>query len=316
MRVGFAGTPDFAVRALAAIAGADHTIPLVLTQPDRPHGRGMRLASSPIKSFAQAQGLPVAQPPSLRDPAGRASVLTIPLDVLVVAAYGLILPPEVLAWPRHGCLNIHASKLPRWRGAAPIQRAIEAGDTVTGITIMQMDAGLDTGPVIGVREVAIADDDTAATLTPKLAAVGADAILATLAALAREGRLTSLPQAADGVTYAGKITPADATIDWRQPAVALARKLRALDPAPGVAARLAGRALKLCAGQVLPAPTSAPAGTIVAAGPDGIDVACGEAGGGQLRVTIVQPAGGRRMPAAAFARGHAVAPGMRFETEG
>src|SRR5512138_2764406 len=155
MRVGFAGTPEFAARALEAIARAGYTIPLVLTRPDRPHGRGLKLAPSPVKALAAALGLPVAQPATLRDPAARAAVVGVPLDVLVVAAYGLILPPEVLAWPAHGCPNIHASLLPRWRGAAPIQRAIEAGDTETGITIMQMDEGLDTGPMLLARAIPI-----------------------------------------------------------------------------------------------------------------------------------------------------------------
>jgi len=312
MRVGFAGTPDFAARALAAIAGAGYTIPLVLTQPDRPHGRGLKVAPSPVKTYAQARGIPIAQPRSLRDPAQRAPVIAVPLDVLVVAAYGLILPPDVLDWPRYGCLNIHASRLPRWRGAAPIQRAIEAGDGETGVTIMQMDAGLDTGPMIAARAVPIAATDTAGTLHDKLAAAGAVAIAAALAVLARDGALPSHPQPAEGVTYAAKLTPGDAAIDWRLPAVVIERKLRALDPVPGARSTLGDRALKVFGAEPTVGGAHTAAGTIVAVAPVGIDVACGPAGGERLRLTVVLPAGGTRMPAAAFARGHGVTPGMRF----
>ena len=311
MRVGFAGTPHFAARALNEIAAAGYTIPLVLTQPDRPHGRGLRRDPSPVKAFAQAHSLAVAQPASLRDPAARGRVIVVPVDVLVVAAYGLILPPEVLAWPRHGCLNIHASKLPRWRGAAPIQRAIEAGDPTTGVTIMQMDEGLDTGPMISVVEVPIAPRETAATLQDKLAGTGARAIVDALGRLARDGALAAVPQPAEGVTYAAKIGPADVAIDWRQPAAAIERRLRALDPSPGAATTLDGMPIKLRAGETIGRSAPAAPGTVVAAGAAGLDVACGDAGAA-LRVTEVQPAGGKRMPIAAFLRGHAIAPGTRL----
>jgi len=272
----------------------------------------MRLTPSPVKVFAQAQGLPVAQPASLRDPAARTLLVAVPLDVLVVAAYGLILPQEVLTWPRCGCLNIHASRLPRWRGAAPIQRAIDAGDAATGVTIMQMDAGLDTGPIISVVDIPIARRETAGTLQDKLAEAGARAIVDTLGRLAREGRLEAAPQPAQGVTYAAKIGPADIAVDWRQPAAAIERRIRALDPSPGAAARLDGSALKLRAAATIAGTAHAVPGTVVAVGDAGIDVACGDAGEA-LRITEVQPAGGKRMPAAAYLRGRAVAPGMRFE---
>ncbi|MET0203726.1 MAG: methionyl-tRNA formyltransferase [Casimicrobiaceae bacterium] len=316
MRVGFAGTPLFAARALAAIAAAGYTIPLVLTQPDRPHGRGLRQAPSPVKALAQERALPIAQPASLRDPAARAQLVAVPLDVLVVAAYGLILPQEVLDWPRHGCLNIHASRLPRWRGAAPIQRAIEAGDAATGVTIMQMDAGLDTGPIVSVVDVPIALRETAGTLLEKLTDAGASAIAAALGRLARDGHLAVAPQPGDGVTYAAKIGPADVAIDWRQPAAAIERRIRALDPTPGAGAQLEGAALKLRAAETIArtTPRTAP-GTVVGAGEAGIDVACGDEGIA-LRITELQPAGGKRMPAADYLRGRAVTPGMRFELPG
>ena len=314
MRVGFAGTPEFAARALAALVASGHTIPLVLTQPDRPHGRGMKLAPSAVKALALTHALPLAQPATLRDPAARAAVLAVPLDVLVVAAYGLILPPAVLAWPRFGCLNIHASRLPRWRGAAPIQRALEAGDTVTGVTIMQMDAGLDTGPIVATTDVPIGPADNAATLHDALAVAGATAIVNVLATLVRNGRLETTPQPADGVTYAAKITAADAVVDWRAHAVVLARKVRALDPVPGAAAALSGHAVKLRAAAPRDAVADAAPGTVVAVTPDGVDVACGPPEAPTvLRVADVQPAGGKRMSAAAFARGHGVVPGMRFD---
>jgi methionyl-tRNA formyltransferase len=308
LRVGFAGTPAFAAEALTAIAAAGFAVPLVLTQPDRPSGRGMRLASSPVKQRAAELGVPVLQPPSLKTEVGRAEALAVPLDVLVVAAYGLILPPAVLAWPRHGGINIHASRLPRWRGAAPIQRALLAGDMATAVTIMQMDEGLDTGPMIEVVDVPIAPRDTAGTLTGKLAAAGAQAIVATLTRLARDGHLPAIPQPAVGVTYAAKIDRAEAALDWTQPAAVLDRVVRAFDPAPGASTHCDGEALKIW--DALPLFTGdAPPGTVLAVSPDGVDVACGR---GSLRLRIVQPAGGKRMPARAFALGRALAPGARL----
>ena len=325
MRVGFAGTPEFAVRALAAIHAAGHTIPVVLTQPDRPSGRGLAVTASPVRRYAEAQGLTVRQPRTLKDAAAQAMLAEIAADVLVVAAYGLILPRAVLGWPASGCLNIHASLLPRWRGAAPMARAIEAGDATTGITIMQMDEGLDTGAIIESRAIDIGARETAGTLHDRLADLGAATIVDVLAALARDGRLPSRPQPEDGVTYAAKLGRADAAIDWNSPAVAIDRRIRAMAPSPGAAAAWQGAAVKLWAALPLeatagPTPEAIAAdlarldpGTVVAVGAAGIDVACGPAGSRSLlRLVEVQPAAGRRMPAAAFAAGRGIATGSRF----
>ena len=313
MRVGFAGTPEFAARALAAILESGHTIPLCLTQPDRPRGRGLRTEASPVKALASRHGIAVAQPHSLKDAAARAPIVSIAVDVLVVAAYGLILPQAVLEWPRHGCLNIHASRLPRWRGAAPIQRAIEAGDTTSGVTIMRMDAGLDTGPIVDMVEVAVAPRETGGTLEDKLAAAGARAIVVALEQVAHEGRIAATPQPADGVTYASKITREETVVDWSLPASAIERRLRAFDPAPGNVATLGGETIKLWSGEVMARVANAAPGTIVAAGPEGIDVAAGGLGAAEaLRILELQPAGGKRMRGAAFVAGRRVAPGMAF----
>jgi methionyl-tRNA formyltransferase len=309
MRVGFAGTPEFAALALEAIAAAGFEIPLVLTQPDRPKGRGLHSESSPVKRLAEARGLPVLQPATLKTDEARAPLLAVPLDVLVVAAYGLILPPAVLSWPRHGCINIHASLLPRWRGAAPIQRAIAAGDEVTGITIMQMDAGLDTGATISSATVPITLRETAGTLHAKLAAAGARAIVAALTRLARDGAIERTPQPATGATYASKVERADATIDWSAAAEAIDRQVRAFDPVPGAATMLGDLAVKVWSAEPIASAMAGAAGTIVGAGKEGIDVACGQ---GFLRLIEVQPANGRRMSAAAFAAGRSIAAGMRF----
>ena len=314
MRAGFAGTPDFAACALGALYESGYTIPLVLTQPDRPSGRGMALTLSPVKRRAAAYGLPVRQPASLRSADIQAALLEVPLDVLVVAAYGLILPQAVLEWPRHGCLNIHASLLPRWRGAAPIARAIEAGDAVTGITIMRMDAGLDTGPMIRHEAVPVDPRDTAGTLHDRLAAVGARLVIDTLRTLERKGALDATPQPERGVTYASKITRMDALLDWTASMPALDRKIRALSPAPGAEARWQGAPFKVRAAQPLGAFAGGEPGVIAAVTAEGIDVACGnEASRGLLRLTELQPAGGRPMPASAFAAGRGVAPGRRFD---
>ncbi len=315
LRVGFAGTPDFAATALASIIDAGFAVPVVLSQPDRPRGRGLVLQPSPVKRLALTHAIPVLQPPTLRAEDARQLLLAIPLDVLIVAAYGLILPPAILAWPRHGCLNIHASQLPRWRGAAPIQRAIEAGDVATGVTVMQMDAGLDTGPIISTLDVSITARETAGALLEKLARAGADAIVTTLQRLAREGALTSIAQPALGASYAAKIDRAGAALDWAASAIVLDRRIRAFDPIPGAHARLSGEALKVWAAHPCAEAAGAPGtagdpGTIIAIAADGVDVACGE---GVLRLTSVQPAGGRRMAAAAFAAGRALGTGARFE---
>jgi methionyl-tRNA formyltransferase len=307
LRVGFAGTPAFAAHALAAVADAGFEIPVVLTQPDRPSGRGLAMTPSAVKSLANERGFPVLQPAALRTDEARAPLAAIPLDVLVVAAYGLILPPAVLTWPRFGCLNIHASLLPRWRGAAPIQHAILAGDPVTGVTIMQMDAGLDTGPMIDTVEVAIDARDTAGSLTERLAEVGAGAVVATLRRLEREGALTATPQPTNGATYAAKVEPAQAVLGWSLPATELERKVRAFDPAPGARFALAADFVKVWHAEV--GNLSGAPGTVVAATRDAIEIACGV---GSLRLLTVQPAGGRRMSGGAFAAGRRLAAGTRL----
>jgi methionyl-tRNA formyltransferase len=307
LRVGFAGTPAFAARALAAIVDARFEVPLVLTQPDRPSGRGMTTTPSAVKALALEREMPVLQPATLRTDEARAPLLTIPLDVLVVAAYGLILPPAVLAWPRFGCLNTHASLLPRWRGAAPIQHAILAGDAVTGVTIMQMDAGLDTGPMIDRVEVPIAAGDTTGSLTERLASVGAAAIVATLGRLASGGSLPATPQPTDGATYASKVDPAQAVIDWSLPATVLERKVRAFDPTPGARFALAGDPVKVWAAQT--SAGSGKAGTVLAAHRGALEVACGQ---GSLRLLTVQRAGGKRMAGDAFATGRRLVAGARL----
>ena len=307
MKVAFAGTPEFAHAALAAILDAGFEVPLVLTQPDRPGGRGMQLQASPVKQLALARGIPVFQPERLRDAATHAPLIEAAPDVLVVAAYGLILPQAVLDIPRLGCINIHASLLPRWRGAAPIQRAIEAGDAETGITIMRMEAGLDTGPMLLVGRTPITADDTAATLHDKLAAQGASLIVD---ALRRLPGLAPTLQPEHGVTYARKIEKAEGPIDWRRPADEIARQVRAFVPFPGAVATLRQTAIKVWAAKAT-ADSGAP-GTVLASGGEGIVVACGA---GALRLTELQKPGGRRLPAADFLHGFAVAAGEVFAPE-
>jgi methionyl-tRNA formyltransferase len=284
LRVVFAGTPVFAALALDAILASRQTVVGVLTQPDRPAGRGQKLVSSPVKLRALAAGLPLSQPASLRDPAAQAELRALQPDVIVVAAYGLILPQAVLDLAPLGCLNIHASLLPRWRGAAPIVRAVQAGDPETGISIMKMEAGLDTGPVALTRVTPIRADDTAGSLHDRLAAMGADAIVEALDALGGAGPGSGLrfePQPETGVTYAHKIDKREARIDWRQDAAALANHLRAFDPQPGAWSALARQpdvALRFFGPDVVrepsmpgPSPEARPAGTLaVPAGPDAL----------------------------------------------
>ncbi|HBH39151.1 MAG TPA: methionyl-tRNA formyltransferase [Curvibacter sp.] len=318
MRVVFAGTPEFARVALERLHAAGFTVPLVLTQPDRPAGRGMKLQASPVKQFAQAHGMAVAQPPSLRldgkypeeAAAARAALQAAQPDVIVVAAYGLILPPWVLDLPRLGCLNIHASLLPRWRGAAPIHRAIEAGDAETGVTIMQMDAGLDTGDMLLVERLPIGPNDTTGTLHDKLAVLGGRLIVEALE-IAACGGLTRTAQPAEGVTYAHKIEKAEAQLDWTQPAQTIARRIRAFNPNPGAATLWQGEALKLWQAQLDGATRgSGPKpGTVLAAQADGIRVQCGL---GVVCLTELQRAGGKRLSAADFLRGQALPVGTVF----
>jgi len=285
----------------------------VLTQPDRPSGRGMIPTASPVKRYAQAHGLPLMQPPGLRDAGVQAQLRGIDLDVLVVAAYGLILPQAVLDWPRHGCLNIHASLLPRWRGAAPIARAVEAGDRESGITIMRMDAGLDTGPIVTAERLPVGARETAGGLHDRLAELAARLVVDTIARLAREGTLASRAQPTEGVTYAAKIERADRVVDWTSSAEAIDRKVRALSPAPGAISGWQGAQVRIVTAEPVEEARgvqTTSAGEVLAVSPAGVDVGCGH--GTVLRVTTVQPANGRTMAAAAFAAGHRVAPGGRF----
>lgn len=318
LRVVFAGTPEFAAAALAAIHAAGFPVPLVLTQPDRPAGRGMKLTASPVKRFAVENGLAVAQPTSLRRagkyPQEAADAIDLlnatPHDVMVVAAYGLILPQEVLDIPPLGAINIHASLLPRWRGAAPIHRAIEAGDTESGITLMQMDAGLDTGAMIREGRTPIRPDDTTATLHDRLAQLGADLVVAGLRDLERDGALPSVPQPAEGATYAEKIAKHEAALDWRRPADALARQVRAFDPFPGGLGVLDGVAVKIWEAEAVSTVKHEKApGTILDASVDGVVVACGE---GALRITQLQKPGGKRLGAREFLAGSPLQAGQQF----
>ena len=313
MRAAFAGTPEFAAVALAAIHAAGHIVPLVLTQPDRPAGRGMKLMPSPVKQLALELGVPVAQPRSLRldgkfpdeAEAGRAALAAARPDVLVVAAYGLILPQWVLDLPRLGCLNIHGSLLPRWRGAAPIHRAIEAGDAETGITIMQMDAGLDTGDMLRIEREPIRFDDTTGLLHDRLAALGARLVVQSLADAAA-GALRPVRQPEEGVTYAHKIAKTEAAIDWTQPADVLERRVRAFDPFPGATFQAHGETVKLWRAQVERLGVVAAPGTVIAADARQLVVACGD---GALALLDVQRPGGKRGPVAQWLQAHPLARG-------
>lgn len=321
MKVIFAGTPEFAALALKAIHEAGFEISLVLTQPDRPAGRGMHLQASAVKEYALKHQLPIAQPISLKlngkypEVAQEAHQLLhdTPHDVMVVAAYGLILPSTVLSIPKHGCLNIHGSLLPRWRGAAPIHRAIEAGDMETGITIMQMDEGLDTGAMISMEKVAISEHATTASLHDELAHLGAKMIVEALEKL-KSAPLPSTPQGEDGVCYAEKISKQEAALDFQQSATMLSRKIRALNPFPGAIATLDDTVIKLWQAQaVTPAQAlSAQSGQIIDANAEqGIQIACDE-GRSILHITELQKAGGKRLNAQQFLQGHPDLIGQRL----
>lgn len=331
MRLIFAGTPEFARVALAQLQAAGFEVALVLTQPDRPAGRGLKLQPSAVKQQALAHGLALAQPRSLRldgrypedAEAARAAIVAAQADAMVVVAYGLLLPQWVLdtlstprsdGQPRWGCLNIHASLLPRWRGAAPIHRAIEAGDTQTGISIMQMDAGLDTGAVLLAQALPIEPVDSTATLHDKLALLGGALIVQTLQQLP-SGALRPLSQPLEGVSYAPKIDKQEAWIDWALPAAQIVRRILAFNPAPGASSSLQGEALKIWQAQVLPGvpPAGLPVGTIMAASHAGIEVC---AMNSIVNITQLQRPGGKRLAAAEFLRGFALAPGAAFAIGG
>jgi methionyl-tRNA formyltransferase len=304
MKIVFAGTPPFAALALRAILAAGHQVALVLTQPDRTAGRGLAPHVSAVKELALAAGIEIFQPHSLKDPAAQDALRAVGADVFVVAAYGLILPPAVLEIPRLGCLNIHASLLPRWRGAAPIQRAILAGDRQTGVCIMQMDAGLDTGPVLLSESLPIADDDSAARLHDKLATLGARLIVEALGQLP----MPLVPQPESGATYARKVEKSEAPLDWRLPAIQLSHQVRAFNPAPGATTSFAGTIIKVWGAHAQAAGRDEP-GTIIAAERSGILVACGD---GALRLTELQKAGGKRLAAAHFISGSRIRAGAAF----
>jgi methionyl-tRNA formyltransferase len=316
LRVIFAGTPEFAAEALAHILAAGHTVPLVLTQPDRPAGRGMKLQASAVKQLAVQHNIPVAQPLSLRldgkypDDAAvaQAAIAQAQADVMVVAAYGLILPQWTLDAPRLGCLNIHASLLPRWRGAAPIHRAIEAGDAQTGVVIMQMDAGLDTGDMLLTQRLDIAPDDTTASLHDRLADLGGALVVRALADV-QAGKLQAVKQPEAGITYAHKIEKAEAAVNWQDAAEVIARRVRAFNPFPAAATQLGDETIKLWRATVDTADVPAAPGTIVHADAHGVCVACGQ---GVLCVTELQRAGGKRLSAADFLRGFPLAVGQSF----
>lgn len=302
MRIVFAGTPEFAVPPLAALCASRHEVVGVLTQPDRPAGRGRKLATSAIKDFALQQGLPIAQPQTLRSAEGRESLVHWQPDVLVVVAYGLILPVEVLSMPRFGCLNIHASLLPRWRGAAPIQRAILAGDAYTGVTLMQMDVGLDTGPMLLQRRVAIGADVDSAALHATLAQVGAEALLETLGGL-EAGTLAAQPQPSSGVTYAAKIDKAEARIDWQHDAIDIARRVRAFRPWPIAETTQRGEQVRIHEAVVIGDAEAGRAagtvpGTLLGLRADRLVVACGR---DCLGIGVLQRAGRRSVTAREFA---------------
>ncbi|BBU68229.1 methionyl-tRNA formyltransferase [Fluviibacter phosphoraccumulans] len=299
LRVGFAGTPAFAQQALQAILDAGFNVVVALTQPDRPSGRGMQLTPSPVKQLASSHGIPVEQPVSLRNDEAQALVRGYNLDVLVVVAYGLILPQAVLDMPRYGCLNIHASILPRWRGAAPIHRAIEAGDQETGVCIMQMDAGLDTGGVVDEARLSIQATDTTALLHDRLAALGAERIVAVLQQLAAGATLTAVPQAEVGVTYAHKLEKQESLLDLQAAAHALDRKIRAYNPFPGAVLHSGEQPIKIWGARVVRG--AGEPGQVLSSDDTGVVVACGE---GALCLEVLQTPGGKRLRAADFLRGH------------
>ena len=295
-RIVFAGTPEFAVPSLAALCAAGHTVVAAYTQPDRPAGRGRQLAASPVKQRALALGIPVEQPDSLRTAAARARLAALEPDLMVVVAYGLLLGPKVLALPTFGCVNVHASLLPRWRGAAPIQRAILAGDAETGVSIMRMDQGLDTGPVYAERATPIGHEESARQLHDRLAVLGAELLVETVPGILKRA-LTPTPQLTVGVCYARKLEKREARLDWSWPAVELARAVRAFDPWPVAETQWGEVVLRIHRARALEAAAGAAPGTVLRAGGDGIDVATGA---GVLRLLALQAPGGKVLEAGQF----------------
>ncbi len=309
MRVIFAGTPAFAVPPLQAILDAGHDVALALTQPDRPSGRGLALTPSPVKQIALRHNLRIEQPASLKSEAVQQQLRDVQADIMVVVAYGLLLPRAVLQATRKGAINIHASLLPRWRGAAPIQRAVEAGDTQTGITIMQLDEGLDTGPTYLAQSIPIADLDTAGAVHDRLMPLGAQLVVECLRQIA-EGTAIARAQPSEGVTYARKISKSEGALDWREPAGDLARRVRAFNPAPGTIARLRDQELKVWAAVALERAFDAAPGAVVEVDEHGPIIACGT---GSVRLEVLQRAGARRMNAGELMRGFPIEVGERFD---
>jgi methionyl-tRNA formyltransferase len=302
LRVIFAGTPEFAVPCLEACRDSGADVLAVYTQPDRPAGRGRRLGTSPVKQAALAAGIRIEQPESLKSAETQQTLATFQADLLVVVAYGLILPRKVLGIPRLGCWNVHASLLPRWRGAAPIQRAILAGDTESGVDLMQMEAGLDTGPVLLERRTPITAQDTGGSLHDRLSVLGADALSEGLRRILKGEKLAAHTQDETGVIYAHKLDKTEAKLDFNRPAAELERQVRAFDPWPVAEGIIAGESLRIWAAQAIKIDHHVNAGTLLAADREGIDVACGH---GALRVTSLQRAGGKRVSAADYVNAHA-----------
>lgn len=313
LRLAFAGTPDFAAKHLAALISSPHELLAVLTQPDRPAGRGKKDRPSPVKVLAENHQIPVLQPPSLKNPAALAAIGELQLDALIVVAYGLILPQNVLDLPRYGCLNVHGSLLPRWRGAAPIQRAVEAGDKESGVTIMLMDAGLDTGPMLAHGPCAITAQTSSGDLYGQLAGIGPALLLQVLEDLPQQLARAAV-QDDDNACYAAKITKEEARIDWTEPAAVIARRIRAFNPAPGCYSFLEGQRLKVWAAQPTAHSAGGLPGDIVASNDRGISVCCGN---GAILLETLQVAGSKAMQASDLLRGHGAlfTPGKRFGTD-
>ena len=302
MNLVFAGSSDFAVQSLDALVNAGHRVLAVLTQPDRPAGRKRRLTPTPVKEYATAQGLTVMEPETLRSQAVVGALRDLSPEIMVVVDFGMIIPPDVLAVPQRGCVNGHASLLPRWRGAAPVERAVLAGDNATGITVMQMDQGLDTGPALLAKRISIGPEESAGELRGRLAVLCGEALVEALEGLA-EGRLQPRPQATEGVCYAAKLRTEEARMDWTRSAVELSRQVRAFNPRPGAFTTFGDQRLKVIDAVALPEEADGGPGQVFRATPGGIDVATGD---GVLRLRVLQPPGGKPMTCASFLNGHRI----------